>query len=537
MYINNSKIYSGEVPSGPFTLNQLPQLSGGDVRLVTRDSSGNEQVVKAAYYYSPDLIRRHLFDYSAELGFLRYGYGVRNFDYGDLAGTASARYGVTDNTTLEGHIEGSRSFGNVGAGINQRLGGIGVLELAAAISSYEGETGEKITGQIQTLIHGVSAYVGGEQRFGQYFDLGRVSVFRNPAVNLSGTDVYEQLLASTLGARTLMRAGIGGQLPFDRKTNVSIGYTGLRSDTSDYDLLNFSISRSLGGGFGLLVNGYQDLGVGTSTVMLGLTKSLGNVTTMVSGQRSDGRTSLDFQASGSRGNRQNAFNWSLLDRETEGGEAFRMATVGYRLPQACAQASVQQQGGDTRVVGQLSGSIIAAGGEVRPVNRVGSSFVLVRNAGPDAAIMQDNVLMGRTDSAGSAFLPDSQPFRPVSISIDPTNVPVGWQVDETQKRVVTGWQNGAVVDFKARKVASAIVRLVDDKGKAIEPGYVLKLDGGKDVLIGYGGEAYVEGIAPDNHGLIDLGVAGVCRVSFAYKPDKGQVQPVIGPVACTAAAQ
>ncbi|MFN3777197.1 fimbria/pilus outer membrane usher protein [Sphingomonas parapaucimobilis] len=536
LYVNNSQVYSGKVPSGPFILNQLPQLSGGDVRMVTRDANGNERVVKGAYYYSPDLIRQGLFDYSAEMGLLRYGYGQRSFDYGEFAATASARYGISGNLTAEGHGELGPSFVNIGAGLNQRLGGIGVLELAGAISSYEGRTGQKFVAQINTLIHGFSAYAGTERRFGQYFDLGRVSAVRNPEINLSGTGVYEQILASTLGARSIDRFGFGGQLPFDHKTNISVGYTRLNSDITNYEMLNISASRSLGGGFGLLLNGFKTLSGNGSTMMLGVTKSFGSITTMASAQRSDGQTSFDMQASGSSGRRQGAINWAVLNRESDNGPAFRSAMVGYRSGEAWLQAGLQQQGGQTRAVGQVSGSVIAVGGEVLPVNRVGDSFVLVRNAGPEAVVMENNVQIGKAGKSGTIFLPDGLPLRETTISLDPTNVPVGWQVDETQKSVVTGWRNGAVVDFKAHKVHSAVVKIVDDAGKPIEPGYVLKLDGGKDILVGYGGEAYLEDAKPQNAGLIDLGVKGVCRVAFAYR-EGDTTQPVIGPVPCKMGGQ
>jgi outer membrane usher protein len=539
LYINNTRLYSGQVPSGPFTLNSLPTMSGGDVRIVTRDALGRETTITSAYYYSPDLLRQGILQYSAEAGWLRYGYGQRSFDYGDMAATGSARWGWTDDTSLEGHAESTRGFVNLGAGVVQRLGSIGALNLSASQSSFEGASGSRVAVQGNFLTHGVSAYAGTERRNGSYFDLGRVSLVRNPDVDLSSPDVYTQLLTSTLSARAIDRAGIGFQLPFDPRTNLNLGYTSVtpgNAANQGYRLVNLSASRSLWRGASLMLSGYRDLDRRTSTVYVGLSMSLdNNVNGMASMQRSNGQTTRDLQASGfsNGGGRQEGMGWSVLAREGEtSASAYRQANVNFRTAPVWLSASAQQQNGQGRVTGQASGSLLLLDGEVRAANRIGEAFVLVKNAGPEAGIRQDSVVIGTARSDGTAFLPDVQAFRPTKVSLDPTQTPIGWQMPETEKTVVAGYQNGVVVDFAARRVRSAVLKLVDAAGKPIPAGYVVRLANGRQGMVGYEGEAYLENVDESNNtGRIDRGIDGVCTFGFNH-PGGETVQPVLGPIKC-----
>ncbi|MEO9281749.1 fimbrial biogenesis outer membrane usher protein, partial [Acinetobacter sp. WA-87] len=50
LYVNQQKIYSGLVPSGPFDVKQLPFISGNEVTLVTTDATGQQTITKKPYY-------------------------------------------------------------------------------------------------------------------------------------------------------------------------------------------------------------------------------------------------------------------------------------------------------------------------------------------------------------------------------------------------------------------------------------------------------------------------------------------------------
>src|SRR5450830_1103040 len=106
LYINNIKAFSQQVAPGPFSINNLPLLTGsGEARLVVRDLFGREQLITQPYYASRSLLKMGLSDYSYEAGFERFNYGLSSSDYRDLFASVTQRYGWTENLTLEAHGE------------------------------------------------------------------------------------------------------------------------------------------------------------------------------------------------------------------------------------------------------------------------------------------------------------------------------------------------------------------------------------------------------------------------------------------------
>ena len=53
LYVNQQKIYSGLVPSGPFDIKQLPFISGNEVTLVTTDATGQQIITKNLTTFHP----------------------------------------------------------------------------------------------------------------------------------------------------------------------------------------------------------------------------------------------------------------------------------------------------------------------------------------------------------------------------------------------------------------------------------------------------------------------------------------------------
>lgn len=83
LYVNNALRMSREVPSGPFSIQDLPVTTGqGDARLVVRDILGREQVITQPFYATPRLLQQGLQDYSYELGFVRRNFGSDSNNYG-----------------------------------------------------------------------------------------------------------------------------------------------------------------------------------------------------------------------------------------------------------------------------------------------------------------------------------------------------------------------------------------------------------------------------------------------------------------------
>ena len=125
LYVDSALRMSREVPSGPFSIQDLPVTTGqGDARLVVRDILGREQVITQPFYATPRLLQPGLQEYSYELGFVRRNFGSDSNNYGRALAVGTHRLGITEQFTGELHGEL--------LGQQQTLGLGGVLLLPAA---------------------------------------------------------------------------------------------------------------------------------------------------------------------------------------------------------------------------------------------------------------------------------------------------------------------------------------------------------------------------------------------------------------------
>lgn len=59
VFVNNLLQMRTEVPAGPFSLTNLPVMTGqGEARIVVRDLMGREQVINLPFYVTPQLLSR-----------------------------------------------------------------------------------------------------------------------------------------------------------------------------------------------------------------------------------------------------------------------------------------------------------------------------------------------------------------------------------------------------------------------------------------------------------------------------------------------
>jgi outer membrane usher protein len=250
-----------------------------------------------------------------------------------------------------------------------------------------------------------------------------------------------------------------------------------------------------------------------------------------SAERDGGHTALEMQAEGLAGQRQGDVGWGVSNRAVLDGQSTRRAYVSYRAPQALVRARIAQTGGDWMASLEMEGSVVAAGGGVFLANRIGDGFVIVKNAGPGTEVLQGGVRMGKANGAGRALLPDVVPLYPQQIFLDPATMADGWEPDATERIAVSGYRQGAIVDFGTRRVHSAVIVLQDRSGQPIQAGYVATIEGGESAVIGYDGEVYLHGLKPANRLSVDRGLAGLCHASFPYD-GAGPPQTRIGPLTC-----
>lgn len=538
MFVNNMKVFTGQVPSGPFELQALPFVNGGEVKIVTTDANGQQVEVTRPYYTAPGLLRQGLSEYSFDVGAPRRNYGITSSDYDSiLAGSGSFRYGLSDRTTLETNVQATSDglrLGGLGAAV--ALGGYGVLSVAGSTSEYKQWSGSHGKVQLDTQIKGIRAYAGTERASREFYDLSRVSLYRDSQRqdNWNADNPFERWMDLTARATAIDRAGLSFQPWFDRATTINLGYTRIDSRNDILRTANVSLSRRLGRDVYAYVTGFRDLeNSGNYGVYATLSFSLGgNTRASVSAERSGGRNSFGQQLSGNTGYGQGNVDWMVANREYSRGDAWRTANVGYQGSVADLRAQIDHSGDRTRSSAQVNGSLIAAGGDVFAANRVGEAFAIVRNAGPGSEIRQNGARVARANARGAALLPQLQPYSETTVSIDPTDLPVGWEPAATERTIAASWKQGAIADFGAKPSNGAVLVLRDVAGNPIAVGHSVKLAGSeKGALVGYDGEVYVTGLQDSNRLDVDLGTKGQCSVEFPYAADS-QSLPRIGPLTC-----
>lgn len=530
LFVDSVRIFSSKVPQGPFVLRSIPQISGNELRIVTTDLNGRQTEITTAYFNAPGLLRKGLLEYSAELGAPRVDAGVRSFGYrSQLFGSATARYGLGDRLTLEGHIEAGGDLVNGGIGIIQALGRLGSFTASASVSSFRGKEGTRLSGQYRFDQRRFSLFANIEREYGDYFDQGDVSSFRGRVTDPTGADLFPRRQR-----RSVERIGASFRPGFD-PLSINVAYNHLRLGNSEIRTANLALRRRLSDRISFSGNAIFDLERrGDVAVSIGLDIRLGrDVRAFVGGDRSNGRSNYNASVTGFSGNRQNELGYSISQRGNDDGEAFRSASLNYRFPQAFVGGTIDQSGRNVRGTLQVEGALVAAGKDVFVANRIGEGFAIVKNAGPGVDILQAGRRIATANGKGSALLPSLEAFSETRVAIDPATLPAGLEAENgTDFRIVTARRRAALVDFGVRKVNAAIIVVMGPDGKPVAPGTRIELVGGEAGLMGYDGEVFLKDLKAENRININLGPSGNCSSTFAYDVN-GEAQPRIGPLTCS----
>lgn len=537
LYVNNMKVFTGEIPAGPFDLQALPFINAGEVRIVTTDINGLQHEVTQPYYSAPGLLRQGLSEYSLDFGAPRRNYGISSSQYDDiLAGSTALRHGLTDHLTLEGNTQATDDgLKLLGLGMSQAVGPYAVLALATTASRYRGWDGKSGTIDLDARLWGVRAYASLERSSQNFYDLARVALYRERTRRENQAETLaDNWLDLTANASAIDRAGLSFQPWFDPPTTINLGYTRLETPSDSVRLINLSLSRRIGRNASAYINGFWDpQHPADHGIYASVSFNLGERSRATfSSERNRGASSLGQQLSGNTGSGQGNLDWMLANREYSQGTYWRTANLGYQASFADLHVQTDQSNDSQRTLAQVSGSVVVAADDVFLANRVGDAFAIVRNAGPGSEIRQNGARITTADSQGSALLAQVRPYSNTRIDIDPIDLPLDWVPQTTQRTVVAAWRQGAVADFGVRPAHGALLTLVDTAGQPLPLGYQAFLDGHESGSpIGHDGEVYLTGLEPENHLIVKKNRTQVCRVAFPYQAD-GSSLSHIGPLTC-----
>jgi outer membrane usher protein len=532
VFVNNAKAFSGEVPAGPFQINNIPAVSGaGTARIVVRDAGGRETVTTAPFYASAMLLRAGMHDFSFEAGFARRNYGIKSNDYLDApAASVTWRYGLTDALTLEGHAEGTPGLINVGAGAATRLAAWGRLSGAISFSAGDGRIGGQAYAALEFQLLGLDGRISSQRSLGGYADLASATADLDR--HLVGWGNFLERLNSARPPRAVDQFSLAIPLPFDA-TRIALNVIHLEPvDAPASDIVSLSYTRPLAGDATFLATAFHDFGAhGGSGLFLGITMPLGAGATATAGLTRD-KDGLGYGVEAARplGREPGSVGWQARIGE---GEARRdTAAIGYRGDKATLQGRLMQNGDSLSGTGEVTGALVVANSGVFLANRIDDAFAVVDVGAADVDVLHENRRVATTDASGRALVVGLRSYQTARIAIDPTKLPVTADIPRTEVEVTPADRSGVAVGFGVRREApTALLVLRTADGAYVPAGSRGRVEGREgEFVVGYDGRAYLKDIAGANTVVVGVGDAP-CRATFTHAPGDG-VQAVIDPVVC-----
>jgi len=519
VYTDGINTYSGSVADGPFTITELPAADGGSTtRLVVVDALGRETVVEAPFYASSQLLAPGMFDYSLEAGLARRSFGLLSNDYDErIAGSGSARYGVTDWFTLESHAEGNEDLLNGAAGVVTSVRGVALVSLGGAASLAESGSGSLVSGGIETGIFGARLKLRSQRTFGDYQDLVSISSEVEGSEDEPPEATDQAVLSIPLG--------------FDPSI-ISVSYTRIDfAGPEEENVFGLSFSRTLPRNSQLFASGYYVSGEDDGLrIYAGLRIPFGKDISATSSfsEQEGGRYSAQIAKPAK--DEPGSIGWRLGGERGEFEQEY--ASASYRSSVGEIEAGIRRSDSGVGLTVNAGGAVVVAGGGVFIANRINDAFAVVDAGAPNVTVLSQNRVVGKTGRGGKILVPDLAAHRPNQIAIDQDDLPLTAQIPSTNEIVVPREKSGVVVDFGVGKAsAAALVTFRDRKGEYLAPGLEARLAGGEAFLIGYDGQAYMVGLKSANQVTVEFGDGRSCRAEFTYAGDP-QMPGVVEDVVC-----
>jgi outer membrane usher protein len=513
LYINNVRQFSGNVPSGPFVVNEVPGITGaGQATVITRDALGRTVSTSVPLYVDTRLLAPGLSSYSFEAGFLRRNYGLDSFDYDPQpAMSGSVRRGLSDSLTVEGHAEVTGGLYNAGAGALVRLGMAGVVN--GSLSASAGRlAGTQASLGYELIEPHFSIDAQTIRAAGNYGDLGA----------RDGTPVPDAIDQVTLS------------LPFLRHQTLSVSYIGFRQPQEPASKIG-SVSYTLNFGNLATVNlsAYRDFHQHDSSgVFLSVSFGFGHNTSVnATVGRQNGQSNYNVNAIRPP-DYDGGWGWGVQAGGT-GAVPYRQAQLQYLGNDGEVTGVAQDVGGRAGASLDVNGALVLMDGSIQLSRSITDGFALVSSDGvAGIPVLHENRVIGLTDGSGHLLIPDLNSYQNNQVGIDSMKLPADARIATTTMDLVPQAQSGVLAHFGVTRYSAASVILHGPDGNALPPGArVHHAESGKDTIVGYDGLTFIDSLQRDNHLVIDSGTL-YCTVEFAYaRPGNGSL-PTIGPLTC-----
>jgi outer membrane usher protein len=513
VYVNNVFATRQQVPPGPFSITDLPVVTGsGDVNIVVRDLLGREQAITQPFYASPGLLRKGLGDFSVESGVLRENYGIASNDYGARFASGTYRTGITDTLTGEGHLEWQEAGqATVGLSVVTLVPSLGTLTTSAGVSRSDDGNGHiwavGFDRQSQHVSFGVRTQLASED----FTQLGFVPGFPSPRRLTSVNIGVAAGQSGSVGAAYVRQdvSGAGRAEIASINYNLSLGRAGMLG-VSAFKTLHGAPNRSIS------VFWVMPIGRETSVSVNHIASKAGPAQTQLQAQRN--LPSGDGYGYRLQTGRNVPHQGALLMQN-------RVGT--YTLEAASFE-------GRSGVRAGMSGGVAVLGGSAFLSRRIIDSFGMVQVPGMDnVRVYVDNQLVARTDAEGNALLPRLRPYDNNPVRVEHLDLRMDTEIRSLTANAVPYSRTGVVVRFPIHRSQGALIKLVSDNGTPLPPGTMVELEGQETPFpVGMEGAVYLTGLKDVNRLRASSG-GKVCGFRVTFKESDAPV-PNLGTFVCKA---
>ena len=513
LYINDALRQTSKVPSGPFSINNFPSITGsGEARVVVRDILGRETIITQPFFSNANLLEKGLSDWSFEAGAVRRNLGLQSANYGSRFVSGLWRQGLSQSVTLEGSGEWSQPQRRIGLGASFRLPFemLGQTELASSRNRDSGSGNSWFTGiERSGLRHGFSANAQRASR--SYRQLG-IDI---PLPRLQSSASYSYS-TDKLGAFGVSYAS------FDNY------------DTGRFNTLSLNYSVRIGKQSSITLRATKLGGITTGTSFAAsLVVPLEDRITVVAGLITRSGTTESYINANRSLTSETGWGWrTAAGKRQEGayaeGGTYYQGTKG--LFSADASSSATQQ---NLRLGMLGGFVVADG-RAFATRRVEDSFAIVEVPGyADVGVGFQGTTLTRTNADGIALLSRLLPFQSNSVRLNPSELPISAELDSIEQEAVPALRGAVKITFPVRSGRGALIRIVLDDDLPAPAGADIELAGDKkEFFVARRGETFVTGLQTDN--VIRLKWKGAtCQLDVKIPAGGPDDIARVGPLKCS----
>lgn len=511
LYVNNIRTESFKVQPGPFSISQIPTVSGaGEMQLVVKDILGREEVINVPFYASPTLLRPSLAEYSTEIGFLRNAYGVRSDDYGAFVASGTYRRGITSGLTLGVHGEATAQTQAIGISSHALWTNVGVFSTFVATSQHNQKQG--MQGGIGFDHAGSPVSVGVNARFGSH-DFSDVGETSSQQMRFDGrfSLSYATTNVGSLSAMMLYRnywenedveaMTLGYQLRLGRWGSFGATFQHLFVPNQQNTILCY-LSIPLGERTNTSVS-WQQQADGSAIQSVSLQKNLPVGSGSGYHLQGDIGARKRFEATYDYQNAHGTYHTTAVRNDSE--NAFRLSASGG--------------------IGYLDGSLFQS-------RRIDQSFAVVDVGDFQGVnVYQDNQLVGKTDKNGRVILPRLRAYQKNPIRIETKDLPMNVQIPTYEVDAVPEYRQGIEVKFPVHRIRQAMMTVKTEKGVFLPAGASIGIEGTKEYFpVGLRGEVYLLGL--EKKSKIKACWRGECCEFTLVYPKTDNPLPNVGTQTC-----